>query len=169
MIGLAGERCLTRTAAATLAVMTLAAAAAATSPAAARELWAQPPHPVLAGNAGEVLDVLATNLPALCVPLLLAATLAGQGRGWRLLGDLITAAIMVANAALVGAALGSWGERLVPYLPHLPLELAALSCSCAGWWSRREHPRPVWRLALCVLSLAVLSALVEVYATPHAT
>src|SRR5919202_1182836 len=107
MSGLAGERCLARTAAAVVAVTALAAAAAATSPAAARQLWAQPPHPVLAGNTGEVTGVLATNLPALCVPLLLAATLAGQGRGWRLLGDLIVGAIMVANAGLVGAALGS--------------------------------------------------------------
>ena len=167
MTGLAGDRCLSRTVAALVAVMALAAAAAAPSPAAARELWAQPPHPVLAGNAGEVLDVLATNLPALCVPLLLAAALAGQGRAWRLLGDLITAAIMVANAGLVGAALGSWGERLLPYLPHLPLELAALACSCAAWWSRRDRPRALWRPAASVLCLAVLAALVEVYATPH--
>jgi len=167
LIALAGKRCLGRTAAAVLALMALAAAAAASSPAAARELWAEAPHPVLAGNLGEVADVLLTNLPALFVPLLLAATLAGQGQAWRLLGDLITAAIMVANAALLGAALGSWGERLLPYLPHLPLELAALTCSSAAWWSRREHPRALWRSAVAVLCLALLAALLEVYATPH--
>jgi len=111
--------------------------------------------------------VLATNLPALSVPLLLAATLAGQGRAWRLLGDLVTATVMVANAGLVGAALGSWGTRLAPYLPHLPLELAALTCSSAAWWSRRDHPRPLWRPAASVLCLAALAALLEVYATPH--
>ena len=161
----AERRCVAYSAAAIAAV--LAAAAAATSPDAARALWAAPPHPVLVGSSGEVLDVLATNLPALCLPLLLALTLAGQGRAWRLLGDLITAAVMLANAALVGAALGSWGERLLPYLPHLPLELAALACSSAAWWSRRGDPRPAWRPAAHVLCLAVLAALVEVYATPH--
>ena len=168
MSALAAERrCLTLTATAITAVLGLAALAAAASTAAARGLWAGPPHPVLEGTAAELVDVLATNLPALGVPLLLAATLAGQGRAWRALGDLITAAVMVTSPLLVGAALGAWGTRLVPYLPHLPLELAALSCSCAAWWSRRNHPRPVGRLALCVLCLAVPAAAVEVYATPR--
>ena len=160
-------RCLARTTTALTALLVLAALAAVAAPAAARRLWASPPHPVLAGKPGEVLEVLAANLPPLAVPLLLAVSLAGHGRAWRSLGDLITAAVMIANAATVGAALGAWGTRLLPYLPHLPLELAALACSCAAWWSRRTEPRPLARLPLLVLSLAVLAALLEVYTTPH--
>jgi hypothetical protein len=155
------------TAAATAALIALAALAAATSPAAARDLWGAPPHPVLAGSATELLDVLATNLPPLALPLLLAATLAGHGRTSRALGDLATAAVMATNALLIGAALGTWGFRLLPYLPHLPFELAALACSCSAWWSRRAHPRPLAHLALAALGIAVLAALLEVYATPH--
>ena len=169
MSALATERrCLALTATAITAVLGLAALAAAASTAAARGLWAGPPHPVLAGTAAELAGVLATNLPALGVPLLLAATLGGKGRACRGLGDLVTAALMFTSPLLVGAALGAWGTRLLPYLPHLPLELAALACSSAAWWSRRIDRRPVWRPAAYVLCLAVLAALVEVYATPHA-
>lgn len=161
-------RCLARTAAALTAVMGLAALAAAANSGAARTLWTSPPHPVLTGTAAELGALLATNLPPLAVPLLLAVAVAGQGRAWRTLGDLITAAVMLANAATVGAALGAWGARLLPYLPHLPFELAALACSCSAWWSRRSDPRPLGRLPLLVLCLALLAAVLEVYATPHA-
>jgi len=163
----AHTRPVTRVAAAIVALTTLAALLAATNPGAAAGLFTDPPHPVLSGTADEVLDVLATNLPALAVPPLLALTLAGHSRAWRSLGDLITAAIMIANTGLVGAALGVYGTRLLPYLPHLPLELAALACSCSAWWATRTQRHPIGRLVLWGLVLAVAAAAVEVYATPH--
>lgn len=152
---------------ATLAALgALAAAFTLIWPSPARALFPHQPHPTLAGTPREALDILAANLAVLAVPLLFAGAAAGRPGPWRLAGDLATAAIIVLNAGAVGAALALHGLRLLPYLPHLPAEAAALTLACATWVTQRSRAGQLLSPAIGVVVLAVCAALAETFATP---
>ncbi len=55
----------------------------------------------------------------------------GRGGAFlRTVADLVLACAVAVNAAVVGAALGAYGGRMVTaVLPHAPLELAAYACA----------------------------------------
>jgi hypothetical protein len=154
-----------------IATVTLLAALAASlvpelGPAAA-------PHPTLHGSPREAIAIAVTNAQTLVVPLLLAAGRWHTGRVTRHIGDLLVAALVVCNAAIIGLALGRYPTRLPAYLPHLPLEDAALAIAAGAWLARRLPPRPgssapsVCRTAALTLLVTIAAALVETYAVPH--
>jgi hypothetical protein len=78
---------------------------------------------------------------------------------------------VIANPILVGLALGRHRIELPAYLPHLPLEDAALAIAAGAWLARRHPgcrvPRSLLVCALLTLAFAALAALVETYAVPH--
>jgi len=91
----------------------------------------------------------------------------------RHVGDLAVVALVAANAAMIGLALGRYPTQLPAYLPHLPLEDAALAITAGAWLARRiKHatgtPAPsLWRTALLMLTATIAAAIVETYAVPH--
>jgi len=118
-------------------------------------------------------DALATWLHNTRVagwPLLLAALGLHRERWQRRLGDLLLAATITANSVLVGAALAAGHERLLPYLPHLPIEWAALALAASGWHLASRHRithRQLTTIAVAFLTLLALAATLETYAVPH--
>lgn len=127
------------------------------------------PHPTLHGSAGEILAILTDNLRILIAPFLLAALHWPAGQRTGRLGDLMILALVLANTAPVGLALGRFGSQLLPYLPHLPLEWAALAASSAAWLAARRGnpPRVLAAYGIAVLILASPAAVCEVTLTPH--
>nr|MDQ2897046.1 hypothetical protein [Actinomycetota bacterium] len=99
------------------------------------------PHPTLHGTLGELASLVANNLRVLAAPFLLAVFRWPGGRLTRRLGDLLIAALIAENTITVGLALGRWGDRLLPYVPQLPLEWAALGIACAAWRAARDGGR----------------------------
>ena len=161
----------TLTVAAVIAAVTLSAAIAAT---AAPQLGpATEPHPTLHGTPDEVVSIAMQNLRTLIAPLLLIAGRWHTGRLTRHVGDLIVATLVIANATIVGLALGRYPTQLPAYLPHLPLEDAALAIT-AGTWLAHRTKQPTGagapslsRTALLTLSVTIAAAIVETYAVPH--
>jgi hypothetical protein len=150
-----------------VALGVLAATFTVAWPAPAASLFPHDPQPTLAGRPAEVIDIFVANLAVLVVPLLFAGSAGGRPGPWRVAGDLVTASIVVVNSAAVGAALALNGAGLLPYLPHLPVEGAALTLSGSTWIRQRSGRRPLIGACAGVVGLAVAAALIEVYATPH--
>lgn len=131
------------------------------------------PHPTLHGTLAEALSIAVTNASSLAAPLLLTAGRWHTSPLTRRLGDVLVAAIIAVNALLIGLALGRHPIALLAYLPHLPLEDAALTTAAAAWVTRRapssahQRPRSVAAYAAVTLALTVLAALMETYAIPH--
>jgi hypothetical protein len=150
-----------------LALAGAAAVAAAVDPALAA---AGHPHPTLVGTVGEAASILLDNLRALAAPFLLIALGFPAARITRTIGDVAIAAILAVNCVTVGVALGRWQGRLLPYLPHLPLEFSALACSTCAWLIARDDTRrrrEVAVLALVTIALLIGAACLETWATPH--
>ena len=122
------------------------------------------------GPSPRVFAVVALhNLPVCGWPLLLPAAGAYRSRRCKFAATGLVAGAVTANAALVGAALGAYGTRLLPYVPQLPLEWLALAGGAAGWAAQRSaSDRRARTLAAGVVVAAVLAAAaLESYAVPH--
>jgi hypothetical protein len=128
------------------------------------------PHPTLHGTLGEIASVIANNLRVLAAPFLLAVFRWPRGRLTRRLGDVLIAALIAENTIAVGLAVGRWGDRLLPYVPQLPLEWTAVTVAGAAWLSARDggSGRVLTVYALATLALTIPAAAVEVELTPHA-
>ena len=155
----------------TLAGVTLLAAIAATL---APELGpATAPHPALHGTPDEVLEIAAHNARTLIAPLLLIAGRWHTSHLTRPIGDVVVGALVIANATLVGLALGRYPTQLPAYLPHLPLEDTALAIAAGAWLAHRladpaDAPTPrLARAAVLTAAVTIAAAIVETYAVPH--
>ncbi len=128
------------------------------------------PHPTLEPTLAAGADILAGNLRVLAAPYLLAAFRWPETERTRTLGDVIIAAVVIENTLAVGLALGRFGDQLVPYLPQLPLEWAALAATLAAWRTARTGPRArvLVAYATATLALAASAAECEVLIAPHA-
>jgi hypothetical protein len=149
-----------------LALGSIAAAFTTAWPTPALAVFPEDPQPTLVGTPAEVADILFANLAVLVVPLLFAGAAAGKPGPWRIAGDLATAGIVAVNSLSVGAALALHGTALLPYLPHLPVEGAALALAGSTWLSHRSSHSGLVRAFAAIVVLAVAAALIEVYATP---
>jgi len=156
----------------TLACALLVAAAGGAAQAWLRKLIGARFDPAL--NAppalGHVLALASHNLPITAWPILLGVVGAHRSAGSRLAADLLVVAALIANTALVGAALAAYGPPLLAYLPQLPIEWAALALGTSAWLIQRR--RPLARsegIALFALTGAVVlcAALVETVGVPH--
>jgi hypothetical protein len=123
-------------------------------------------------GAGHVLVLLALNLPVAAWPLLLGVIDAHRHRLSRRLADMLLLGCLTRNVLWVGAALGTYGARLLPYVPQLPLEWAGLALGASAWLVQRRRPlsvplheRLVW-LGLTA-GVLLLAAVLETVAVPH--
>jgi hypothetical protein len=84
--------------------------------------------------------------------------------------DTVLALAVTANVALVGGALGAYGERMaVAMLPHGPLELLAYALALALYLQARRGPiaaRHVLAVGAVCLGGLALAALLETFAVP---
>jgi hypothetical protein len=139
-------------------------------------LASTPPHPALRPSIQTIASILATNLRVLAAPFLLIAFRFHTTRPARAAGDVIVSAILAGNALHIGLAIGRWQARLIPYLPHLPLEYAAAVLAASAWLSARRRATRRQRLdkratglyAAGTTAALLAAALVEVLLTPHA-
>jgi hypothetical protein len=126
--------------------------------------------PASAPSAARMLSVGATNAFAAGWPLLLAL-LDGPQRAVRAVHRALIAGWLAVNVIPVGAAIGAYGTRILPYLPHLPLEWTAVALALAGYLHARGRQAPGQALLAPALTLVVVliaAAALETYATPHA-
>jgi hypothetical protein len=142
-----------------------------------------PPRPTLHPTLAAAAAILANNARVLALPYGLLILHLDAVRWGRLLGDALLAGVLAANAITVGLAIGRWQTRLVPYLPHLPLEWAAAGIATSVWVrtlaTHRRDPagghaqapgshEHVIAAAITTLLLLTAAAAVEVLLTPHA-
>ena len=74
------------------------------------------------------------------------------------------------NALLVGTAVGAYGVSAMRWLPHLPLEWAALAVAAAAYVDSRSGPARFSEALRTVVLAALLvgaAAAAEVYLTPQ--
>jgi hypothetical protein len=141
---------------------------------------ATPPHPTLHPTLAATASILLNNARVLALPYGLLILRFDTVRWGRTLGSVLLIGVLGINAVTVGLALGRWQGRLIPYLPHLPLEWAATGLA-ASVWARtlgvcRRDPGdlapaagchgPAITAALTLLLLAAAAA-IEVLLTPH--
>jgi hypothetical protein len=113
-----------------------------------------PPHAALNGTITDALWILQNNLRVLAVPFLLAALRFPEGR----LGH------------CGGRRRTRWWQRLIPYLPQLPLEWAALTIATSAWLNARHgetRPRELAVLSATTAVLLIGAASLETWCTPH--
>jgi hypothetical protein len=123
----------------------------------------RPPPPDLSTMLG-----YATANARPIVLLLLGAFVASRSAAGRCVFDLVVGAVLSVNVVLVGVALGAYGIGLVPWLLHLPLELAALATAAGAYRTARRAtlpPTALLRSALISALLLVAAAFVETYVT----
>lgn len=121
-------------------------------------------------SVGMVVSITENNTQRCIWPLLLSLADVGR-RQWTLrLADIAVLAFLTGTALLVGGALGAYGPRTSPYLPHLPLEYAGIATGAAGWLVDRRRPlsarQRIAALALTTL-LLVCAAGIETTLVPH--
>jgi hypothetical protein len=94
---------------------------------------------------------------------------AGRSRQWRPAADATLTAMFATDAVLVGSALGAYGLQLVPFIPHLPFEWAALACAVVPWLVARRGPldRQVLAPLGATAVLLLVAGCAETWLTPH--
>jgi hypothetical protein len=127
-------------------------------------------RPAPAPSLHTAVGLLINNVRATCWPLL-AAALRAQRPAWlrRLVHTAVLASLAV-NLLPVGAAIGVYRAQLVPYLPHLPLELYAITSGPTAWLlSTRQllSSRQLCLIAVSILIALAGAALLETWAVPH--
>lgn len=119
---------------------------------------------------GLVLSIATNNTLHAIWPLTLGPLGARRNRLTRTLADGAVLANLLVPGLLVGGALGGYGLRVLPYLPHVPIEWAGIASGTSGWLIEREQPmRTATRTGALLSSAGLLlcAALVEVLFTPH--
>jgi hypothetical protein len=126
------------------------------------------PHDALEAQPETVLALVAHNAPIVAWPFAVVAVGWHGLSGVRVVGDLLVAGQVVSHGAIVGAAIGEHPE-LWRYLPHLPLEWAAISASAAAWLHARKSSAvrgEVLRLVAATAVAVLSAAVVETYLVP---
>jgi uncharacterized membrane protein SpoIIM required for sporulation len=121
-------------------------------------------------SIGHVLLLLAHNLPLASWPLLLGVVGAHRRHLARQAADMLVAAVFTVNVLTVGAGLGVYGLPLLPYIPQVPLEWAALALGASAWLMQRRDPltrRQGAALFALIEGVLLCAAVLETVAVPH--
>jgi hypothetical protein len=121
-------------------------------------------------SIGHVLLLLAHNLPLASWPLLLGVVGAHRRHLARQAADMLVAAVFTVNILTVGAGLGVYGLPLLPYIPQVPLEWAALALGASAWLMQRRDPltgRQGAALFALIAGVLLCAAVLETVAVPH--
>ena len=134
------------------------------------------PHPTLHPTLEAIVAISTNNGRVLALAFILTLARFDTNRRSRQLGDAVLTIVLGVNAVNVGVALGRWQARLLPYLPHLPVEYLAAAAAAGVWCNARRHAsrgqrtptRAVVAYAAGTLLLVTVAASSEVLLTPHA-
>lgn len=110
------------------------------------------------------------NARVFCPPFLIAAVRMRPRHRLRFALDLALGVDLTFQTCLVGSAVGAEGERILPFLPHLPIEWLSLTIAVAVWLAARRGPvarDELVRSAGIAAATLVAAGVLEVYATPH--
>lgn len=121
-------------------------------------------------SIGHVLMLLAHNVPLASWPLLLGVVGAHRRHLARRAADMLVAAVLTVNVLTVGGGLGVYGLPLLPYIPQVPCEWAALALGASAWLMQRRDALTVREgVALFALIAGALlcAAVLETGAVPH--
>jgi hypothetical protein len=128
------------------------------------------PHPTLTGSVGDAAGILANNARVLAAPFV-AITLGFQDSSYgRRAGDALTLLVVGTSALPVGIAIAHWGTSLLPYIPQLPVEWAALATAVSAWLASRHGAVDIAstaRRGLATAALLIVAAGLETWCTPH--
>jgi hypothetical protein len=121
-------------------------------------------------SVGHVLVLLAHNLPLASWPLLLGVVGVDHRHFTRQAADMLVAAVVTVNVLTVGAGLGVYGLLLLPYIPQVPFEWAALALGASAWLMQRRAPltgRQEAALFAVIAGVLLCAAVLETVAVPH--
>jgi hypothetical protein len=128
------------------------------------------PHPTLTGALSDAAAILANNARVLAAPFIAIALGFHQTGCGRRAGDVIGILVAATSTVPVGIALARWGTRLLPYIPQLPVEWAALAIAISAWLAARngtvDLPATTRRVVATAVLLIVAASL-ETWCTPH--
>jgi hypothetical protein len=131
--------------------------------------WRIAPHDPNAHNATTALSLWFHNARVALAPLAAAAAVQNHPGRLRRTGDLLLGVVFAANVVPLAVELGTWGSRLLPYIPNAPVELLALVAGPVSWWlvTRGRLPvRSLWPIAATAVALLLLAACLETWAVP---
>ena len=77
---------------------------------------------------------------------------------------------LLANTTAVGAAIGTYGARLLPYIPQLPLEWAALALGASAWLVQRRRALLIsdaLGVLVLIATLLLMAGALETFGVPH--
>lgn len=153
-----------RTLALLAAATTAVAAAALAGPVheLARQLYPTGPHAPT--DPPGVLELFAHNAVIAAIPGLLVLIRWHTHPTYTRTGTLLIAAVLGTQAVAIGLGIGAW-PAVLSYLPHLPVELAALAAG-TQLWRHAHHPQTTGRWALATVLLLAAAAVIEVLAAP---
>lgn len=116
------------------------------------------------------LGLLLNNVRATGWPLLAATLGAARTTLLRRVTHAAVAVSLLVNLLPVAAAIGVYRSQLVPYLPHLPLELYAITTGPTTWLLASSGSVTRRQTALIGLSMLLAlagAAFLETWAVPH--
>jgi hypothetical protein len=131
--------------------------------------WRIAPHDPNAHDVATALSLWFHNARLALAPLAAAAAVQTHRGRLRQAGDLLLGVVFAANVIPLAVELGTWGSRLLPYIPNAPVELLALVAGPVSWWlvTRGRLPvRSLWLIAAIVVALLLLAACLETWAVP---
>ena len=131
--------------------------------------WRVAPHDPNAHDTATALNLWFHNARVALAPLAAAAAVQNHAGRLRRIGDVLLGVVFAANVVPLAVELGTWGSRLLPYIPNAPAELLALVAGPVSWWlvTRGRVPlRSLWRIAAIVVALLLLAACLETWAVP---
>jgi hypothetical protein len=131
--------------------------------------WHRAPHNASAHNVATALSLWFHNTRLAVAPLAAAAAVQRSGGALRRVGDVLFGFLLAANVVPVAVDLGTWGSRLLPYIPNAPVELLGLVIGPVTWWlvTRGRIPvRSFWLITAVVVALLLVAACLETWAVP---
>ena len=131
--------------------------------------WRIAPHDPNAHDVATALSLWFHNARVALAPLAAAAAVQTHRGRLHRAGDLLLGVVFAANVIPLAVELGTWGSRLLPYIPNAPVELLALVAGPVSWWlvTRGRLPvRSLWLTAAIVVALLLLAACLETWAVP---
>jgi len=131
--------------------------------------WSVAPHDPNAHDVATALNLWFHNARLALAPLAAAAAVQNHRGRLRRIADVLLGVVFAVNVVPLAIELGTWGTRLLPYIPNAPVELLALVAGPVSWWlvTRGRLPvRSLWLTAAIVVALLLLAACLETWAVP---
>ncbi|MGH2909522.1 MAG: hypothetical protein ACRDK8_09520 [Solirubrobacteraceae bacterium] len=131
--------------------------------------WRRAPRDPNSHDAATAVSLWFHNARLALAPLAAAAAVQHRPGRLRQAGDVLLAVVLAVNVIPVAVELGTWGARLLPYIPNAPVELLALLIGPVSWWlvTRGRVPlRSLWLSAAIVVALLAVAACLETWAVP---